>query len=470
RMIVGFGLGASEVRVLVRRRLAELDAAPLASADERGPWHRWDAAAGQLTTAEFAPRHLRTLARARLARALLHTGVVDDADRRLAALALLEEAALVGGELPQDIQNLLTTLSPAELSRALAEATAQQHDAAAARLVAELGARQDPTVLATVDGRPAPLAAALASPVRSVRFAALSAIMEMNPSRSFPGASHVAESLWYFIAGGGNPTAVVAAPGFRRASDWAGQLRAAGFDATPVGSGRDALAAAFDPTIAPRLGVVVLDSDIGQPLLREVLYQLRASDRTARVPILIAASGESYTEADGLAAADPLLLAAPRPHGEGALAELVQRAAALGDDPLPPRSERTAQAAAALGWLARALREGAPYDELRRDAGLVGRTLMSAELAEPSLDALAALGTAGSQTALLDYASAGSLPIETRRRAVEALRASLQQYGVQLTPAEIRLQYDRYNASETADAQTQAVLGEILDLLEARPR
>jgi hypothetical protein len=30
-------------------------------------------------------------------------------------------------------------------------------------------------------------------------------------------------------------------------------------------------------------------------------------------------------------------------------------------------------------------------------------------------------------------------------------------------------QYDRYNASETADADTQQVLGQILDILEKKP-
>jgi hypothetical protein len=39
---------------------------------------------------------------------------------------------------------------------------------------------------------------------------------------------------------------------------------------------------------------------------------------------------------------------------------------------------------------------------------------------------------------------------------------------VLLTTDQILLQYNRYNASETADADTQRVLGSLLDTIESR--
>jgi hypothetical protein len=39
---------------------------------------------------------------------------------------------------------------------------------------------------------------------------------------------------------------------------------------------------------------------------------------------------------------------------------------------------------------------------------------------------------------------------------------------VLLTTDQILMQYDRYNASETADADTQRVLGSLLDAIESR--
>jgi hypothetical protein len=37
-----------------------------------------------------------------------------------------------------------------------------------------------------------------------------------------------------------------------------------------------------------------------------------------------------------------------------------------------------------------------------------------------------------------------------------------------LTPTEISLQFDRYNASETESRDTQQVLGQLLDILEGK--
>jgi hypothetical protein len=93
--------------------------------------------------------------------------------------------------------------------------------------------------------------------------------------------------------------------------------------------------------------------------------------------------------------------------------------------------------------------------------------LLAEGLSEPSIRVLAALGTAASQSALADYASASSLPIEARRRAAEALAGSLRQFGTQLTSREILRQYDRYNATSD-NADSEQVLGQILDNLEGR--
>ncbi len=125
-----------------------------------------------------------------------------------------------------------------------------------------------------------------------------------------------------------------------------------------------------------------------------------------------------------------------------------------------------AQAATALGWLAELLETGHPYDEILRDAKRISLTLYQPDLTEATLRVLAVLGTAGSQQLLLDYVSTGTLPIELRRTASKSLATSVGRYGKLLTSDEILRQYDRYNASETADSDTQEVLGEVLDLLE----
>jgi len=461
----------ADAQQLVRRRLADLEAAPLPRATGLArTWWSWNPATSQLESAEFAENDLRTLAAGRLARALAEVGAAaaTPADRRMIAVRAVEEAALLQRELPAEFRALLDSMTPTDMSAALASAVKGQRYAAAAAFATELGRRGDDTVLATTDGLPSPLAAALSSPVRSLRFAALSAVMRLAPARQFPGSSAVTDALWHFAAGAGHPAAVAAAPVLARASDWAGQLRSLDFDATAAQCGRDAIVAAVDRAVAPRLALVVLDSDINNPAWGEVYFQLRTNERTARVPILIAASAARLANAQDRTQSDPLTVVAPRPRSPEAMRELVERAQAVNPTLLPSEDDRVQQAAAALAWIARLLADRAPYDELRRDAGLISHTLYMYELSAPSIAVLAALGTADSQALLTDFASMRALPIDDRRRAAAALADSIGRFGVQLTSAQINHQYDRYNASETADAETQQVLGSVLDALEKK--
>lgn len=462
---------AVEVQKLLRDRLAAIKSTPVATIDEgiAGRWWSWSPQTKELVSATYAIPQLQALTAARLARALGEVGgLVEPNDRRAVLLYSLEESALLDRDADEALKQVVAAMTPADLSAALAKAAKEQYTAAAVQIAEELGRRGDASVLASNGGLPSPLAAALTSHDRSLRFAALAAVMQLNPQRSFPGSSEVANSLWYFVGGAGEPTAVVAAPAMLVASDWAGKLRGLGYDATPVRTGRDALVTAIDLAVAPRLGIVVLDSDIGQPLLGEVVYQLRISDLTAGVPVLIASSGPRLAAAQRVAEANPLVYAMPRPHGDGAMATLVNETLSLRPLPLAPTEVRMAQAKQALEWIAKLLATDAPYDELKRDAHLLDRTLLMPELAAPSVAALAALGTPESQTMLVDFASLGTLPIETRQAAAEALAASVAKFGVQLKRDQVVLQYDRYNASETADAATQKVLARVLDVIEKK--
>ena len=73
-----------------------------------------------------------------------------------------------------------------------------------------------------------------------------------------------------------------------------------------------------------------------------------------------------------------------------------------------------------------------------------------------SLTALAHVGTARSQRTLVELASLESQPLELRKLAADSFATSRERFGVLLTAEEIALQYDRYNASETATAEVQA--------------
>ena len=77
---------------------------------------------------------------------------------------------------------------------------------------------------------------------------------------------------------------MVGAPNPNHANDWAGNLRALGYDATPTVTGIELVQQAV---AAPRLALILVDSDIGRPLVREVVYQLRAQPRLSHTPIAV---------------------------------------------------------------------------------------------------------------------------------------------------------------------------------------
>ena len=78
------------------------------------------------------------------------------------------------------------------------------------------------------------------------------------------------------------------------------------------------------------------------------------------------------------------------------------------------------------------------------------------------------MGTAKAQKALVNTASRNSLDLVSRQSAAEAFDRAVQKRRVMLTQQDILRQYDRYNASETLDKQTQQVLGGILNSIERR--
>jgi hypothetical protein len=129
--------------------------------------------------------------------------------------------------------------------------------------------------------------------------------------------------------------------------------------------------------------------------------------------------------------------------------------------------ERKLQAQRAVAALAEITKKpGLMYDTKR----VVPELTLALYVPELSADAASALGNIGSaeaQKALVDVASTNVIDIAIRKAAAAAFDASVRRkWGTLLTTDQIVEQYNRYNDSETADAETQEVLGAILDSLE----
>ncbi|MCH2113416.1 MAG: hypothetical protein MK171_00670 [Pirellulales bacterium] len=458
---------AVEARSVIRNEVTRLQAGVAPSAQPPAAHNQWwsfDATAGKLEAREVSAATRQILAAQRVARLLVQLPNPLPEDRHLAIISTYQAAGALRQPISGEVERWIESLSTAELSATLGEALVNGSMAAARGLAEQLGRRADPAALQGVGTRRAPLARALVHADRRVRFSALTATMQIAPQQTFVGASSIPKALWYFVSAAGQRQAVVAASVSARAHDWAAQLRGQGYDALPATTGHEAVHAAISSS---RLEALFIDSDIGRPLLREVVFQLRSNPNTAHIPIAILCSSQNLRHAQGIAERDARLIALPRPTTADAMRSILERLAELetGDD---SPAQRLAEARQALAWVAELLETGHPYDELVRDSQRLGQTAYVPELAKASTRVLAVIGTADSQQLLVELASASPLPLEIRRQAADALSTSVQRVGKLLTPQEVHLQYQRYNASETASAETQAVLSQVLDILEGK--
>jgi CheY-like chemotaxis protein len=220
----------------------------------------------------------------------------------------------------------------------------------------------------TSDGKPSPLADALASPNRNVRFAALTAIMALDPQSPYPGSSRVPDALAWFANSGADRRALVAMPTAAAASDLAGQLAPHQFVAESTNSGRELINMARTMT---DVDLILVDMDIILPNIREVLYQLRTNPTTGETPIAILAAEGRLEAAKKLAEEHQHMIAVPRPHTDEVVTNTLRQLAKQADrDAVVQANERIAQARQARAWLDKLESGARPFYVIRHTARL----------------------------------------------------------------------------------------------------
>lgn len=389
----------------------------------------------------------------------------DNTQHQSSALVLgLEAAAALRptGATFQLAEGLGPELLPTyDASLALGQALRCGHLAAAVALCDELAKRHDPSALVATQGHFSSLAEALNAPSRSVRFAALRAVMEIAPTAPFAGSNRVTTALVDFASGGGEGVGVVAMPQQQNASTLAGYLAPLNLVGAPTNRGDRAIMLAAGADVE----VVLIDLGVLLHDVRETLFQIRRGPG-GDVPIALLADEGRLSDAQKIAAEHSRMIAVPRPQSAEALAGTVERLRAFtpGIDGTEVRRER---ATAAQKWLVRLLTDGPDLYELAGQAEPIAAALAQLPATEAAA-ALAVVRSPSAQIQLIDLASDGVLSVEERRAAVKALADNIERHGLLLESATLQLQYDRYNASATADKQTQEILGSVLDAMEGR--
>lgn len=432
----------------------------------------WNPEAKQVQPLRMPARDAALVAAADLADDLRRLDPESEATERLFLLTSLESARLAGGlsrPLPgsgKTALELAQQAGPRAVENVLSAAMELERPVAASAAAALLGEIAEAEIL-TADIRPGPLGQALLNPHPRVRFSAATSISRLDPRESYPSSSQFIDALGHFVRGGGPRTAIVAHPRSETARDLAAMLAELGFEVETAATGRDLLARA---AASPDVQLIVASELLSQPSLLETLSRLRNHPWSALTPVGVVGKEESLRRIRPRLDQDPLSLAALQPRSTSAMNDMLLRLLQLDRAALLPRQERTINAIIALDTLSQFAADEATYGfyRVRRLQPTVEAATRTPALAVSAVRLLGLLGDPASQRALVDVASSPVTPLPIRNAAVQALDVAVERRGLLLTQAELLRQYDRYNASRDLDAETQQVLGRVLDILESR--
>jgi CheY-like chemotaxis protein len=435
--------------------------------DGRVSLWRWNAddkrCVGKSYSAENASRAIA----ARLARDAAAIAPNDPQAQVLAIVTAAEELADEKGLDSSDLGAACETrnrgVATGTLEKSLEFALAHHAPAAAAAVAQCLGKVGDAQSL--LRGRSAgtlsPLVAAVCSPDRRVSLAAAQAVVHLQPAAPFPGSSHVTEALAFMAGSRGTRRALVAGPISEDNRAVSGLLAALGYQCDTATSGREALHLTLS---SPDYELAMLDASLNNPPVAWTLQQLRRDPRTARLRVGILARPGHAEEAERLSHDDPLTCDFAWPLNLTTIGWQLKKLQALAPRDFVRFDERQKQASQALRCLAHL--SPTVFDVSRAQPALLA-ALYVPQFGRDVARALAVIGTPDSQQALTDLASRTTVAIETRRAAAAAFCRNVAKHGILLTTDAIRQQYTRYNQTAKQDKESRAVLGQVLDGIEA---
>jgi HEAT repeat protein len=431
----------------------------------------WDAAkrapAEQRLDGELAAR----MVAARIARQLYQLAPESASNRRLYLTSLLEAAKTQYGldaPLPTEAGSAFALAAQAGVDAVedvLVHALEQQRQAASLAALEVLARIGDERLLASSDGRPRSVAAALQHADRRVRFAALNAIIHWDPQYAYPGSSYLPPTLIYFANTAATRQALIGHPRVATARSLVGILNELGFQPDIAQTGRELIRQA---QANPDLEFLLVSDLLEDPPVKEFIQQLRRDPSTARLPIGVLTRRENFDEMQRFTDEDPLSDTLPRSLETSGVVFQVRRLLSLGND-IASNMQRVRRAQVALDYLARLAddRQRYLFYEILPEEDAVADMLYHPALVSRASRVLGYLGSPRAQRALVTLASQNSRDAGQRKAATEAFSEAVQRHGLLLARDDILLQYDRYNQSAKRDAETRRILGTILDVIEA---
>ncbi len=335
---------------------------------------------------------------------------------------------------------------------------------AACEILAKIG---DASLVRSTNGRFRPLVRALTFGELRLQIAATETIMKLGPTEAYPGSSHLTRSLMHIVNSTGRPKTIVGHVQPAEGQNMVAALQRVGLDGELATSSKQLFRKAV---LQSDVEFLMVSDTLDWPDYAELVQQLRHDWRTRRTPIAIVTRQENRRRVQRIARTDPLLIGLSWTTDESLLARQIDRLISLNGINRVGGVERSKAAYEAAHWIAKISADPklSKIYQLANHQNEIATAMISSEMS-PILSAVVGrFGTPSAQKALLTVINDSGQPNEYRIAAADAFAASVKKHGTLLTTREIKTQYGRYNASEFETKESQAVLGRVLDVIEAR--
>ncbi len=352
-------------------------------------------------------------------------------------------------------------LGPDVMQVALVEAMSLGEPLVAAAALQALAQTGSARLLKAIEGRPAPVVAALNYPDARVQFAAASTILTWDPATPFRGASRVIEVLARALTDTGKPHGVAIDANEQRATSMSSALIEMGFEPETAPTGQDGFKIAAE---RGDVALLLIEANVARWELSQTIANLRSDARTAFIPIVIYGDDKLRTRIERLAESYPRIRFVLKISDSTVMAKQVAAFLRTANADAITQPQRVATRQAALAWLTQlADRKQASLFDLKPAENALMTATNEEELGDSAAYALGGIATPSAQTKLFEVATSAARPVPIRERALAQLAAHMQRHGVLLT--ELQTDEFRKAARQETDPQIQTAFAATLGSL-----
>jgi len=341
-------------------------------------------------------------------------------------------AALPTG--PGTAHNFALLAGPEVALRALKYSLQNPNPAAALATLQVLGQIGNRSQLRDGSGQASPIIQAMSYPNFRVQFAAASTVLQLDPEKSFKGASRIVSILTRALNDSGDRQGLAIDSNQDRGASMAGLLGEMGMAPLQATSGQDGFKIAADRS---DVELIVIHAAVVRWGLGQTVVNLRADARTSGIPIIVYGPESIEPVVARLAEQFPMIGFALT--GETSFKQGVRQFLDRRSTPPVSEEQRDARASAAGFWFAH-IAGGRRTDTFKIDIAedALFDAVNDPSVSENAVIALGGIATSTAQERLQEIATSEVRDESVRETAALQLAFHMQRYGILLSGSRVQ--------------------------------